>query len=401
MHDPLDWLDDELARLDADGLRRHVATRIARQGATIRIQAAGDSQGGVELINFGSNDYLGLAADPRLAAAANAAARDEGWGAGASPLVSGHSKSHQLLNERLAEFLGTAAALVFPSGFAANSGTIAALVGRGDVVLADEKNHASLIDGCRLSRAEVVVYPHCDMSALSETLRNVAIKNFRRRLIVSDTLFSMDGDLAPLPDLVELAERHDCMLMVDEAHATGVFGANGHGAAEHFGVESRIPIRTGTLSKALGSAGGFVAGSHQLIDWLWNRARPFVFSTAHPPAIAAAAIAALEIVRTEPHRRTDLLANAAKLRESLATTCGFQSAAHAAGQIIPLVIGPAEATMQSAAALRRQGFFIPAIRPPSVPEGQSLLRISLSYSHSQRMFERLASACHAMPRRNG
>jgi 8-amino-7-oxononanoate synthase len=394
MRDPLAWLDDELAQLDAQGLRRRIVTRLGPQGATIRVQSNDDppavpgQPAGRELVNFGANDYLGLAGDPRLAAAAALAASQEGWGAGASPLVNGHSASHRLLEERLAQFLGTAAALVFPSGFAANCGTIAALVGRGDVVLADEKNHASLIDGCRLSRADVQIYPHCDMAALATTLAEC--KTFRRRLIVTDTLFSMDGDLAPLADLVALAERHDAMLMIDEAHATGVFGNSGRGVAEFSGVEQNIPIRMGTLSKALGGAGGFVAGGRDLIDWLANRARPYVFSTAHPPAVAAAAIAAIDIIRDEPHRRTELLKNAATLRQKLATDCGFASAARAAGQIIPLVIGGAEATMQLSAALRRHGLFVPGIRPPSVPQGQSLLRISLSYSHTREMLSELA-----------
>jgi len=390
MHDPLAWLDDELAQLDAQGLRRRIVTRLGPQGPTIRVQSDDDSSGGRELINFGANDYLGLAADRRLAAAAATAAREEGWGAGASPLVSGHSASHRLLEQRLAQFLGTEASLVFPSGFAANSGTIAALVGRGDVVLADEKNHASLIDGCRLSPADVRIYPHCDTAALAAILAECEIKNCRRRLIVTDTLFSMDGDLAPLADLVELAERHAAMLMIDEAHATGIFGKSGRGIAEHFGVEEKIPIRMGTLSKALGSAGGFVAGSRVLIDWLANRARPYVFSTAHPPAIAAAAIAALDIIRDEPHRRTELLQNAAALREKLSAI--FPSAARAAGQIIPLVIGSADVTMQHSATLRRRGLFVPGIRPPSVPQGQSLLRVSLSYSHTPAMLNQLADA---------
>jgi 8-amino-7-oxononanoate synthase len=392
MPDPLAWLDDELAQLDAQGLRRRIVTRLGPQGATIRVQSDDDPPGGRELINFGANDYLGLAADPRLAAAAEAAAREEGWGAGASPLVSGHSASHRLLEQRLAQFLGAEASLVFPSGFAANSGTVAALVGRGDVVLADEKNHASLIDGCRLSRADVRIYPHCDMAALAAILAEPEIKSCRRRLIVTDTLFSMDGDLAPLSDLVELAEQHAAMLMIDEAHATGVFGNSGRGVAEFFGIEQEIPIRMGTLSKALASAGGFVAGSRVLIDWLANRARPYIFSTAHPPAIAAAAIAALDIIRDEPHCRIELLQNAATLREKFSTTCGFPSAATAAGQIIPLVIGSAEATMQHASTLRRRGLFVPGIRPPSVPEGQSLLRVSLSYSHTAAMLDQLAVA---------
>jgi 8-amino-7-oxononanoate synthase len=393
----LAWIDDELDRLGAAGLRRRLITRSGPQGGTIAVEPDEPAlhpssfipYPSVGLLNFGSNDYLGLAADPRLAAAAAQAAEREGWGAGASPLITGHSTSHRLLERRLAEFLGTEAALVFPSGFAANSGTIAALVGRGDVVLADQKNHASLIDGCRLSRAEVQIYPHRDMSRLAELLRES--KSFRRRLIVTDTLFSMDGDVAPLADIVELAGQHDAMLLIDEAHATGVFGRSGRGVAEQLGVEAAPLIRIGTLSKALGSSGGFVAGSRSLVEWLLNRARPYVFSTAHPPAVAAAAVAALDVVRDEPQRRVDLLARAANLRQSLAER-GLPVSPDAAGQIIPIIIGNPTATMRWAAELRKRGLFVPGIRPPTVPEGESLLRISLSYRHTPEMLEQLLAA---------
>jgi 8-amino-7-oxononanoate synthase len=392
---PLDWLDDELERLDSAGLRRRLVTRIGRQGPSIAVEAD-DSPGHktrpTSFVNFSANDYLGLAGDPRLVAAAQEAAAREGWGAGASPLVTGHSHSHRELERRLAEFMRTEAALVFPSGFAANSGTIAALVGRGDAIFADEKNHASLIDGCRLSRADVQVYPHRDMSQLADLLRQST--GYRRQLIVSDTLFSMDGDVAPIVDLVELAGTHQAMLMIDEAHAIGVLGAKGQGVAEQFDLEVNVPIRVGTLSKALGSAGGFVAGSRKLIDWLVNRARSYVFSTAHPPAVAAAAIAALEIVRDEPQRRVVLLERAAQLRSALRQQ-GW-NIGNAAGQIIPVIIGDAAATMQLAAALRERGLFVPGIRPPSVPEGQSLLRISLSYGHTPAMIEQLVMALARM-----
>ena len=238
---------------------------------------------------------------------ADALAR-EGWGSGASPLVTGHAALHRKLEERLAEFEGTEAALLFSSGFAANMGTIAALAGPGDVVFCDRKNHASLWDGCRLSRADVRVYPHGDCGGsggrcLAPDRRH---GQYRRRLIVTDSLFSMDGDLAPLGGIGRLAEAFDAMLLVDEAHATGVFGPRGRGVAEHLGVEDRVPVRIGTLSKALGSVGGFVAGSRPLVEWLVNRARPYVFSTAAPAAAAAAAIAALDIVRDEPQRREGL-----------------------------------------------------------------------------------------------
>ncbi len=309
-HDPLGWIADELAALEANGLRRRLVERSGPQGAIVH-------DGAQPLVNFASNDYLALAADPRLIAAAQHASQSEGWGAGASPLIAGHTTSHARLEQRLAEWLGTEAALVFPSGFAANVGAVAALVGRGDAVFGDAKNHASLIDGCRLSRAEVFVYPHGNCAALAEQLR--AASSFRRKLIVTDSLFSMDGDIALLPELAELAEQFGAMLLVDEAHATGVFGPRGTGQVELTNLAERVHVRVGTLSKALGSAGGFVAGSRMLIDWLTNRARSYVFSTAHPAAVSAAAVAALDIVRDEPWRRTELLTRASALRERL--TC--------------------------------------------------------------------------------
>jgi 8-amino-7-oxononanoate synthase len=340
---------------------------------------------GRELVNFGSNDYLGLAGDPRLAAAAAAAMEEEGWGGGASPLVCGHGKSHQRLELELAQFEGTEAALMFPSGFAANAGTIAALVGPGDVVFTDRKNHASLLDGCRLSRADVRVYPHNDWKRLDELLTKAG--RSRRRLIVTDSLFSMDGDMAPLGELAELADRHGAMLMVDEAHATGVFGSKGRGLAEQLGVETAVHVRVGTLSKALGSVGGFVAGSRSLIEWLVNRARPYVFSTAPPAAAAAAAIAALEIVSSEPRPRQALLARADELRGSLVEQ-GW-NVGRSQSQIVPILVGEPDRAIRLASALRDRGLFVPAIRPPTVPEGEACLRVSLSYAHTQEMIGRL------------
>jgi 8-amino-7-oxononanoate synthase len=375
---PLAWIEPELAALERQGLRRRLATRTGPQTVGLTID-------GRELINFGSNDYLALAADPRLAAAAAAAAEQEGWGSGASPLISGHGQTHARLEQRLAAFEGAEAALVFSSGYAANVGTIAALVGPGDVVFTDRKNHASLLDGCRLSRADVRVYPHRDGQRLDQLLAR-GTKD-RRRLIVTDGLFSMDGDLAPLAQLADLAQRHGAMLMIDEAHATGVFGGQGRGVAEQLGVEERVHVRMGTLSKALGSIGGFVAGSRPLVEWLANRARPYVFSTAPPPAAAAAAMAALEIVRDEPHRRQALLARSEALRKRLAER-GWNMGG-SASQIIPLMVGEPDRAVQLAAALRERGLFVPAIRPPTVPEGEACLRVSLSYGHTAEMIERL------------
>jgi 8-amino-7-oxononanoate synthase len=376
----LSWIADALTELDGRRLRRRVATRGSAQSARLTID-------GRELINFGSNDYLGLAADPRLGNAVAAALSGEGWGSGASPLVTGHADLHRRLEERLAEFEGVEAALVFSSGFAANLGAIGALVGPGDAVYCDRKNHASLWDGCRLSRADVRVYPHGDWARLDSLL--VESGKYRRRLIVTDSLFSMDGDLAPLRELAESAGRHEAMLLVDEAHATGVFGRLGRGLAEHLGVEDRIDVRVGTLSKALGGIGGFVAGSRALVEWLINRARPYVFSTAAPAAAAAAALAALDIVGDEPERRAGLLARAESLRAALQRQ-GWNTGA-SAGQIIPLIVGDPERALALSQALRARGFFLPAIRPPTVPDGESLLRLSLTAGHTEEMIGALLS----------
>ncbi|MCH8045364.1 MAG: 8-amino-7-oxononanoate synthase [Planctomycetes bacterium] len=383
---PLAWIGDELDSLETGGLMRRRTTQLGPTGAQCHVPCG-------KLVNFGSNDYLGLARDARLIRAVSEALDDEaGWGSGASPLVTGYAAAHRALEQRLAEFEDTGAALLFSSGFAANVGTIAALVGRGDAIFGDEKNHASIIDGGRLSRAEVNVYPHRDVARLEEMLRESS--GHRRRLIVTDSLFSMDGDLAPLVELADLAERYDCMLMVDEAHATGVFGRQGRGVAEMLGVERGVHIRVGTLSKALGCAGGFVAGDLALIDWLVNRARPYVFSTAHPAAGAAAAIAALDIVRDEPERRMKLLQTAEQFRGALRRQ-GW-NVGDSASQIVPVIVGDVRRTMELAEQLRGRGFFVPPIRPPSVPEGESLLRISLSHGHTEEMIAGLIEALGEM-----
>ncbi len=384
----LDWLADALAGLECAGLRRHR-----------RIRSGLDAAEGRPVVDFGSNDYLGLAGDPRLTAAAADAALNSGWGAGASPVVSGRGELHERLEQRLAEFEGTEAALVFNTGFAANAGVVPALAEAGDCLYADAKNHASLIDGCRLASAERRVYQHNDLDDLAGLLEADAGR-FRRRLILTDSLFSMDGDFAPLAGLGELAERHDAMLLVDEAHATGVWGPGGRGAVEEAvsespRLESQVAVRTGTLSKAFGSAGGFVAGSRELIDWLYNRARPYVFSTAPPPAIAAASLAAIEIAQAEPQRRERVRASSAWLREQLAAAgwdCGQSTS-----QIVPILLGEPDRAMELSAGLAAAGLFVPAIRPPSVPVGESLLRVSVSARHTDeelgRLVEALGSAC--------
>jgi 8-amino-7-oxononanoate synthase len=379
--DPLAWLDDALADLERRDLRRTLLTRTSPQrGDRIEIE-------GRQLANFGSNDYLGLASDGRLVRAVSSAAQDRGWGSGASSLVTGRGLLHAELETELARFEGTQAALLFSTGFAANVGAIASLVGRDDVIFSDAKNHASIIDGCRLSAAQVHVYQHGDVDDLRQSL---AVSRHRRKLIVTDGLFSMDGDFAPLPQIAELAREQGAMLLVDEAHATGVFGEQGRGVCEHLGMEDGVQIRIGTLSKGLGSSGGFVAGPQVLIDWLANRARPYVFSTATPEAMAAAGLAALQAVRDEPCRRHELLQRAAILREQLQS--GGLNIGRSQSQIIPVILGSPAETMQAAAQLRQAGFFVPGIRPPSVPDGESLLRISLSWLHQPGLVADLAAS---------
>jgi 8-amino-7-oxononanoate synthase len=379
--EPLAWIDEDLDALAAGDLLRPRRIRTGRQAARVLLD-------GRELVNFGANDYLGYAGDVRLTKAASKAACAEGFGAGASPLVSGHSQAHEQLERAIAGLLKVEAALVFPSGFAANAATIPALVGPGDAIYSDERNHASLIDGCRLSRASVHVYPHRDLATLEELL--AAGRAARRRLVVTDTLFSMDGTIAALAELAELARRHAAILLVDEAHATGVFGQRGSGLVEETGTSSGVHVRIGTLSKALGAAGGFVAGHGRLVEWLRHRARAWIFSTAHPPAVAAAATRAIQLVGQEPERRRELLARAAEFRAIL-TGRGLEIG-QAAAQIVPVVAGEPAAAVALAERLAAAGFFVPAIRPPSVPPGKSLVRASLSWLHTEADLARLADA---------
>jgi 8-amino-7-oxononanoate synthase len=343
---------------------------------------------GRPLLNLAANDYLCLAGDSRLVEAARAALAESGVGARASALVSGRTTWHEKLESHLAEFEQAEAALLFPTGYAANVGTIAALVDRDDSVFCDRLNHASLIDGCRLSGARLHVVPHLDLAALEDELKKTASR--RRRLIVIDSVFSMDGDVADLPELIDLAERYDATLLIDEAHATGVLGEGGRGLAEHFHIHSDRLVRVGTLSKALGCQGGFVVGSSQLIDWLWNKARPQIFSTALPPAIAAAASAALDIVETEPARRTRLQSLSSSLRHRLTEAGLVIPKTRLSTPIIPVVLQEERRTLAAAARLEDAGFLVAAIRPPTVPPGSSRLRISLHCDVTDEQLHRLA-----------
>lgn len=378
---PMDWIDDELQSLASVDLLRQRVSRTSSQGAQIKVD-------GTEYINFGSNDYLGLAASAELQAGLRESNHVQvGWGSGASPLILGRHQEHTLLEQELADFLGCEAALLFPSGFAANAGTIPAITGTGDVIFSDAKNHASIIDGCRLSSATVRVYLHSNLSQLEELLK--AAGPARRRLIVSDGLFSMDGDAARVAELVALADRYDAMLMIDEAHALGVYGDDGGGVCSQQEVSHCVPIRVGTLSKSFGSHGGFVAGSKRLVEFLANRARSYVFSTAAPVAVAAAARAGLRIARDQPERRQRLTRLGQEVRNALANQ-GWE-VPDQPSHILPIRIGDPGESQRLSQSLRKQGIWVPCIRPPSVPHGESLLRLSLSFSHTDDMINRAMS----------
>jgi 8-amino-7-oxononanoate synthase len=339
-------------------------------------------------IDFSSNDYLGLASDPRLARAAQDVLLQEGVGAAASRLIAGDHPEHEALETEIAKFLGLDAALSFGSGYAANTGAIPALVGPNDLLLSDALNHASLIDGCRLSRATVRVFPHADAGAVREILAAERGKH-PRAMIVTDGVFSMDGDMAPLPELVSVAREFDAWTYVDDAHAVGVLGQWGRGTPEALGVHGMIDVVVGTMGKAFGAAGAYACGSRTLIEHLLNRARSFVFSTAMLPAQAAAARMALRIARSEPERRHAVRDVAAALRTQIGKA-GLDVPGEHDAHIIPVVMGDAASVMRAGAALREQGLLVGAVRPPTVPEGSSRLRISASAAHTPTHVRRLA-----------
>lgn len=371
-----EWINDKLLNLDEQHLKRELRdTTTSHHPGIVKIN-------GNDFINFASNDYLGLAKDARIVDAVSKAVATFGWGSGASPLITGHSRLHRELEECLADFEGCESALLFPTGFAANVGIITALADKSTTIFSDAKNHASIIDGCRLSGAKVVIYPHNDIEFLAHAMS----KCDHQKLVVTDGLFSMDGDLASIPEIARLAEQHDAMVIVDEAHATGVLGENGRGTCEHFKVESDLIVRVGTLSKALGSLGGFIVGPQNVIDWCTNRSRTLIYSTAAPPATCAAGLAALEIVRTEPERREKLRSLADGLRSRLA---GEYPIGNSSSQIVPVILSDPDRTMKVSNALKKAGLLVPGIRPPSVPVGESLLRISLSFDHTESMIDEL------------
>lgn len=361
----------ELESLEQKALRRTLRVIESGHGASVLFE-------GRRLLMLASNNYLGLANHPALQSAATRATERYGVGAGASRLVAGSLRPLHDLEGHIARFKGVEAALVFGSGYLANLGTITALAGQGDVILSDELNHASLIDGCRLTRATVRVYRHRDVSHLEFGLRESG--GARRRLIVTDSVFSMDGDFAPLGEIVELARRHRAAVVIDEAHGVGVVGPGGAGLAARLGLQNEIDVQIGTLSKALGTYGAYVAGSRTLTDFLLNRARSFIFSTGLPPALAAAADAALTVVEAEPWRVARLWENAKYLGDGLAHA-GFRLGP-TDSPILPVMTGDSVTALRLADALFARGIYVIAIRPPSVPPGSARLRVTPTAAHT-------------------
>jgi 8-amino-7-oxononanoate synthase len=375
MTDIAEVLDDLRER----GLHRRLRVVAGPQGARVLLD-------GKPVLLLCSNNYLGLADHPRVREAAADATMRWGAGAGASRLISGNMTCHRRLEEQLAKFKGYDTALLFGSGYLANSGVVSALAREGDVIFSDELNHASIVDGCRLARAETFVYDHCDIDHLEWGLQQA---DGRGALIVTDSVFSMDGDIAPLPEIVEIAEQYDARVMVDEAHATGCLGPGGRGAVADAGLEDEVDVLVGTLGKALGSYGAYVCCDRDMAEFLVNRARTLIFSTALPPPAVAAAMAALELLREQPERVRKLQRNSATLRDALADE-GVR-AGESETQIVPLLVGHADEAMAACERALDRGIFAQAIRPPTVPHGTSRLRLAVMASHTEAELRRAAS----------
>lgn len=380
----LNEFQEQLSQLEQDGLLRELHLVEGPQEKGIVID-------GKKVLNFCSNNYLGLANDRRLKTAAIKAIKKYGVGTGASRLVCGNMRLHQELERKIAEFKGAPGCLVFTSGYMANLGAITAVIGHGDVVFADRLNHASLVDAVVLSRAEFKRYPHKDMLALEKLLQEAGA---RKKLVVTDTVFSMDGDIAPLPEILRLAKKYNAMIMVDEAHATGVLGNSGKGAVEYFNLQGEIDIQMGTLSKAIGSQGAYICGAEGLINFLVNKSRQFIYTTALPVALCAAAREAIVIIEGDVDRRKKLLENADFLRKGL-RDMGF-IIGESQTPIIPVIIKEEKLTMEFSKRLFEHGIFVQGIRSPTVPTGQARLRITVMATHKRQDLEKALRAFQAV-----
>ncbi len=370
--DPLAYLTAELDALKAQGLYRHLRILEDEQKPKTTVDHK-------SVVNLSSNNYLGLTTHPRLRERALEATRKYGVGTGSVRTIAGTMDIHMELERRLAEFKKTEAVVVFQSGFTANAGTVSSVLGKDDVVISDELNHASIIDGCRLSRAAIKVFPHKDVDAARRILQTLPAS--QRKLLITDGVFSMDGDLGPLPALCSLAEEFGCIMMVDDAHASGVFGKNGRGTIDHFGMHGRVDIQVGTLSKAIGVLGGYVAGTKALIEFLYHRARPFLFSTSHPPAVAAACIAAIDVLMDEPQIIDRLWENTRFFQSGL-QGLGFNTGA-SEGPITPVIVGDGALAMTLSDRLFQAGVFAQGIAFPTVAVGKARVRTIVTSTHTR------------------
>jgi glycine C-acetyltransferase len=368
---PLQYLDEAIQELKRDGLYRTLRELEGEQLPRARFD-------GREVINLSSNNYLGLTTHPKLREAAIQAVRTLGAGSGSVRTIAGTMKLHMELERRIAAFKKTEASVVFQSGFAANAGTVSALLGKEDLILSDELNHASIIDGARLSRAQIRVFPHRDVAALERLLEET--RDVKRRLVITDGVFSMEGDIAPLPQIAALARAHGAIMMIDDAHSSGVLGKAGRGTVDHFGIHGQVDIQVGTLSKAIGVLGGYVCGSKSLIEYLYHRARPFLFSTSHPPAVAAACLAAFDVLEQEPERIERLWTNTKRFQAGLARL-GFNTGSSET-PITPILVGEADLAMRFSDRLFERGVFAQGIGYPTVAKGKARLRTIVTATHS-------------------
>lgn len=378
MSNPLSYLHDQIEQWKAEGTYQRLRVLESESAAESRFD-------GKDVINLASNNYLGLTTHPKLREAALEAVRQYGVGSGAVRTISGTMTLHMQLEERIASFKRVEACVVFQSGFAANAGTVSAILTPDDHIVSDELNHASIIDGCRLSKAKIHVFPHKDVAAAEKILSDLdSVPG--RKLLISDGVFSMDGDIGPLPGLVEAAERHGAIMMVDDAHSSGVLGRNGRGTIDHFGLHGRVQVQVGTLSKAIGVLGGYVCGSRDLIEFLYHRARPFLFSTSHPPAVAAACLTAFDVLEQEPERIQTLWENTKYFK------AGLQSAGFNTGisetPITPVIVGEAKTAHQLSRELFAEGVLATGIGFPTVPHGKARLRTIVTATHTRADLDR-------------
>ncbi len=393
---PLSYLSDQLTELKNKGTYFHLRVLEDEQAPECTFD-------GRHVINLASNNYLGLTTHPKLREAALEATRKYGVGSGAVRTIAGTMKIHMELEEKIARFKNVEACVVFQSGFTANAGTVSAVLGKEDFIISDELNHASIIDGARLSRAKILVFRHKDVAHAEEQLKSVANEP-GRKLLITDGVFSMDGDIAPLPALCDVAEIYGAIMMVDDAHSSGVLGKNGRGTIDHFGVHGRVDIQVGTLSKAIGALGGYVCGTRDLIEFLYHRGRPFLFSTSHPPSVAATCIAAFEVLEQEPQRIEKLWENTRYFKKelgSLGFDIGGRNTPKSETPITPIITGEGRLAMEFSRELFKEGVMATGIAFPTVPEGKARIRTIMSATHTRQQLDRALEVLGRVGKRLG